>query len=91
MDQKGGRRWAIHEAWKQAGWKRLLAELGTTYPNTFVANSSAVRHYSLKSIPKEISAVANGTTHGRVSGTVNNAAMINLVLELVAFGDGSAA
>lgn len=71
--------------------ERLLAELGITYPIASVANSRSVRHYSLRSIPITISTVANGTTHGRVSGAVNEVAKIDLVLELGALGDGSAA
>lgn len=69
----------------------MLAELGITYPNAFVANSNSVQRYSLRSIPTVFSSVVNDTAHGRVSRAVNNAAMMNLLLELVALGDGSAA
>ncbi len=71
--------------------ERLLTKLGITYPIASVSNSRSVQDYSVRSMPTTIFIAADGTIHRRVSGAVNESTMEDLVLELVALGEGSAA
>ena len=62
---------------------RLLEQLGTSYPIASVPNARSLQQYGVRSMPTTVFITAQGRIHRTVNGSVNEAAMEDLVRDLI--------
>ncbi|MDA1096682.1 MAG: TlpA disulfide reductase family protein [Chloroflexi bacterium] len=67
----------------RADGTRLLEQLGTSYPIASVPNARSLQQYGVLSMPTTVFITAQGRFHRTVNGSVNEAAMEDLVRDLI--------